>query len=345
MGNEIGTAKIGIIEEKPEKRRTVIATSAAPKKVSNFTYYYPNWESYLDETGNTYFYNQITKETSWNPAGVYDSPYVDPTLEEPEDWDDASSPAPSLGTAGKSFSRSGLTDLYEKRAKQIQERNEIIKEDPRAPWKELSELGHFDFETLDDHVDEATDVVLQVSDGSFAPELLYKLPWAYKVQQLSAAVKDSFLNVGDMLDSSKYDNCNDVPRYDNGGLLAWWMDLEDMHTCVDVLLESGVVGQEAEAYSEEMKKLQEIAASGNEEELIEGFLARKNSVEKELDGLRARSVLKTIPTASLFADVSLLFHLTLDQQESNWITCICMSCPLLSLCSVLVNPLLTFSLV
>lgn len=290
MGNEVGTAKIGISEDDGntrEKRRTVIASAPAPKKSSNFTFYYPNWESYLDDAGNTYFFNQITKETSWNPGGIYDLPYAEPLIENEtdEDWD---APAPLLGSAGKSFSRSGLSDIYEKRAKQIQERKEIIKEDPKAPWKELCELGHFDYESMEDHVEEATDVVLQVSGGSFEPELLYKLPWAYKVQQLSAAVKDSYLNVGDMLDSSKYDNCNDVPRYDNGGLLAWWMDLEDMHTCVDVLIESGVVGQEADAYSQEMKKLQEIAASGNEEELIEGFIARKNAVEKELDALRAR---------------------------------------------------------
>jgi hypothetical protein len=304
MGNEIGTAKIGAEigerDSSKERRRTVIASTPAPKKATNFTYYYPNWESYLDETGNTYFFNSITKETSWNPAGIYDTSYVEqPPIpeEETEDWD--AGPAPSLGSTGKSFSKSGLTDLYERRAKQIEERKEILKEDIRAPWKELCELGHFDYETLEDHVDEATDVVLQVSGGSFEPELLYKLPWAYKVQQLSAAVKDSYVTVGDMLDSSKYDNCNDVPRYDNGGLLAWWMDLEDMHSCVDMLLESGVVGQEAEAYSEEMKKLQEIASSGNEEELIEGFLARKNAVEKELDGLRARSALTLLSFSSL----------------------------------------------
>ena len=298
MGNEVGTAKIGIEAgdrergSSKETRRTVIASAPRPKKTTNFIYYYPNWESYLDDTGNTYFFNQITKETSWNPAEIYDTSYLEQQPlpesidETAEDWD--SGPAPALNSTGKSFSKSGLTNLYEKRAQQIQERKEILKEDGRAPWKELCELGNFDYETVEDHVEEATDVVLQVSGGSFEPELLYKLPWAYKVQQLSAAVKDSYVNVGDMLDSSKYDNCNDVPRYDNGGLLAWWMDLEDMHTCVNMLLESGVVGQEAEAYSEEMKKLQEIAASGNEEELIEGFLARKNSVEKELDGLRAR---------------------------------------------------------
>lgn len=131
-------------------------------------------------------------------------------------------------------------------------------------------------------------VVAEVSQGSFEPELLYKLPWAYKVQQLSAAVKESYLQVGDMFDSSKYDNCNDVPRYDDGGLVSWWSDLEDLHLSVNMVIDSGVVGQESERYTEEMKKLQAIATSGNEEEMLEGFLARRIEVEKELDSLRAR---------------------------------------------------------
>ena len=121
--------------------------------------------------------------------------------------------------------------------------------------------------------------------------MLYQLPWAYKVQQLGEAVKDSYIQIGDMFDSSKYDNCNDVPRYDDGGLVSWWNDLEDQHFMVASVIDSGVVGQESERYTEEMKKLQEIAASGNEEEMLEGFLARKIQVEKELDSLRARSVL------------------------------------------------------
>lgn len=287
MGNEVSAAKVGVSDDNVKERRRTVIASSTTKKVSNFTYYYPNWESYLDDSGNTYYYNQITKETRWNPAEIYEIPVsMDLIDETQEDWD--SGPAPSLGTMGKTVSRSVMTDYYEKRARQIQERQELIQSDAFVPWKELSEIGKFDYEAMEDHIEEATNVVLEVSGGNFEPELLYKLPWAYKLQQLSAAVKDSYLQLGDMLDSSKYDNCNDVPRYDNGGLLAWWMDLEEMHSCVDIVLQSGVVGQEADAYSEEMKKLQEIASSGNEEEMIEGFLARKNAVEKELDGLRAR---------------------------------------------------------
>lgn len=42
------------------------------------------------------------------------------------------------------------------------------------------------------------------------------LPWAYKMSQLAAAAKDCYLTGGDFLDSSKYDDCNGVPRYSKG---------------------------------------------------------------------------------------------------------------------------------
>mmetsp|Transcript_14423 Transcript_14423/g.21668 ORF Transcript_14423/g.21668 Transcript_14423/m.21668 type:complete len:1392 (+) Transcript_14423:58-4233(+) len=293
MGNEISAAKIDIIEDSrsSERKRTVIADatkSLAKSQINHqFVWYYPNWESYLDESGNTYYYNDLTKETKWDPRELDDG--YEGQLESTQEDIEWEGPAPTLGESGKTFSRtSSLEEYYAKKTQQMEERKEELKADPFAHWKELSRVGKIDYLTVEEHVIESTDVVAEVSQGSFEPELLYKLPWAYKVQQLGAAVKACYLEVGDMFDSSKYDNCNDVPRYDDGGLVMWWSDLEEMHMAVNIVIDSGVVGQEAEHYSEEMKKLQEIASTGNEEDMLEGFLARKIQVDNELTSLRAR---------------------------------------------------------
>jgi hypothetical protein len=47
-------------------------------------------------------------------------------------------------------------------------------------------------------------------------QVVYQLPWAYKMSQLGAAAKDCFLECGQFSDSSKYDDCNGVPRYSEG---------------------------------------------------------------------------------------------------------------------------------
>jgi hypothetical protein len=104
------------------------------------------------------------------------------------------------------------------------------------------------------------------------------------MSQLAAAIKACYLEGGDFLDSSKYDDCNGVPRYAKGrqnddfsvhvtmiddnhararlfysvsaGLLEWWEDLEKEYVQVHSTLASGIAGQESAHYSEAMTALQ-----------------------------------------------------------------------------------------
>jgi len=277
------------------KKRVVLQsknTMAAP--AHQFTWYYPNWEPHIDENGQTYYQNALSLETRWDPreledieeSEVNDYYNSDQTWDSPhmEDYntDENTRQASMIRTA------SSMAFVQKQKAAQIEERQEKVKEDPIAPWADLSEKAKINMDTLQEHVAEAQGIVKEVAAGKCTPELLYQLPWAYKVQQLHEAVQDCYLNMGDIYDSSKYDNCNGVPRYEDGGLVSWWEELEDMHMLVTSVIESGQVGQESEKYMNEMKKLQGIAAMGNEDELIEGFLARKIEVDNELEDLRAR---------------------------------------------------------
>lgn len=158
MGNEV--AKVGPSEEPSSRRRTVIATAATVKSAKaqhQFTWYYPNWESYLDDADNVYYYNDVLKETIWDPAEIYGGRIYDQNVT-PEDleWDPTLA-APSLASTGKSMSRNttSLSDYQAKRALQIEERKERLKNDSYAHWKELANIGRLDPDVIEDHVAES----------------------------------------------------------------------------------------------------------------------------------------------------------------------------------------------
>ena len=54
-----------------------------------------------------------------------------------------------------------------------------------------------------------------MSNGDYLTRLLVQLPWAYRMNQLRDAVRDCYVIDGNYFDSSKYDACNDVPRYEH----------------------------------------------------------------------------------------------------------------------------------
>lgn len=252
----MGNAQVGGESEgESTKKRKVIGTPARAKITTRFTWYYPNWEAYIDaDTSKVYYFNTLTNETSWDPGAVYldFQENVDDVTWQQGDAQESNSHLPHLADQ-TSFLRANELE----RKRKVQEvRMELIKDDPFSPWKELCDVGQIDFSAIESKIVESKDIVVAISQGLYDPEMLYKLPWAYKVQQLGAAVKDCFLEVGDFFDSSKYDDCNEVPRYDDGGLIAWWTDLEELNLAVEVEIEKGAVGQESEKYTEEMKKLQ-----------------------------------------------------------------------------------------
>lgn len=291
MGNEVSAQ----VSPEDTKRRVVIQArdSAVEVPTHRFTWYYPNWEPQLDENGQTYYQNAISLETRWDPRELEDieEGEMQDYYQADEQWDSHHADGyddPPDRQNSMMRTASSMALVQKQRAVQMEERKEKVKTNPVAPWEDLSQKAKINMDTLQEHVAEAQAIVKEVAAGKCTPELLYQLPWAYKVQQLNEAVQDCYVNMGDIYDSSKYDNCNGVPRYEDGGLVAWWEDLEEMHFEVTSVIESGLVGQESEKYMEEMKKLQGIAAMGNEDELIEGFLARKIEVNKELDDLRAR---------------------------------------------------------
>ena len=88
---------------------------------------------------------------------------------------------------------------------------------------------------------ESNDILLKISEGDYDDAALFRLPWAYKLKQLAIAVEDCYLTAGDFYNSFKYDNCNNVPRYDNGGMIAWWKELEGLKFDIEQKVDAGLI--------------------------------------------------------------------------------------------------------
>lgn len=262
--------------------------SAETAKLGNtFLWYKPGWEAYLDEEDNVYYFNEITTETRWNPFDDGNGDHVQNSS--------GLKTQSSSKLLQQSSSQWNVFDDFaarkeeqEKKKKLIEERQVKIKQDKKAPWKELGTEAKADNAALEKHVASSDDVILQVSQGLYDPQVVYKLPWAYKMSQLAQAAKACYLEGGDFYDSSKYDDCNGVPRYAKAGLIEWYEDLQREYQEVHSTLASGIVGQESAHYSEAMSALQSIAASGSDDEILMGFINRLKEVETEINNLRAR---------------------------------------------------------
>jgi hypothetical protein len=262
--------------------------SAAPpkgEKLETFMWYKPGWEAYMDETNNVYYFNELTSETRWDP---FTDANGDPTGQA-QLKSQTSGLFKQLSCSWNTFDEfAARKEEQEKKKKLMVERADKIRVDKKVPWKELGSTAKAESHTLEKNVAASDDVILQVSQGLYDPNVVFKLPWAYKMTQLAAAAKACYLEGGDFYDSSKYDDCNGVPRYANGGLVEWYEDLMTEYKEVQSTMATGCVGQESNHYSEAMTALQGIAANGTDDEILKGFVARLKEVETEINNLRSR---------------------------------------------------------
>jgi hypothetical protein len=261
------------------------AASPRGERPETFMWYKPGWEAYLDDTNNVYYFNELTCETRWDP---FIDANGDPTGQG-QLKKQVSGLAKQLSASWNAFDEfAARKEEQEKKKKLVLERADKIRVDKKVPWKELTSTAKAESHTMEKNVAASDDVILQVSQGLYDPNVVFKLPWAYKMTQLAAAAKACYLEGGDFYDSSKYDDCNGVPRYAKGGLVEWYEDLMTEYCEVQSTMATGCVGQESNRYSEAMSALQGIAANGTDDEILKGFVARLKEVETEINNLRSR---------------------------------------------------------
>lgn len=160
MGNEV-SAQIG--PEDTKKRVVIDSKNITQQAVHQFTWYYPNWEPQLDENGQTYYQNALSLETRWDPRELEDicEDEQNDYYNEEQTWD-----APHMDDTGTDVSSemrqgsvlrtaSSMALVQKQKAIQIEERREKVKDDPIAPWSDLSEKAKINMDTLQEHVSEA----------------------------------------------------------------------------------------------------------------------------------------------------------------------------------------------
>jgi len=154
-----------------------------------------------------------------------------------------------------------------------------------------------DSDTLETDVQLSKSILVQVAEGNYVADLIFQLSWAYRVKQFEDAVMDCYRKGEDFFDSSKYDNCDGIPRYEEFGMLEWWLDLRKQKDEIDQQLNQKNHDRFFE-YSdifykrtkEEYEVLEASALSGDDATFLSGLLRRKEQVETELNNLTARAL-------------------------------------------------------
>lgn len=220
----------------------------------------PNYSICLDDNGNTYYYNSETGESSWFPPTHFEEslglpPHqltfhvtvpdgvapgesftvklgdalvevlcpLDCASGEDLELFYAESQETAEAVAGEGDEGGYTAELIqETSAVQVEEEKEV---EPLVAWGKMAEVADIDIYVIETDVVAAKNVLTDVSQGVYFDDLIYQLSWAYRMSQLEGAIRDCFKRNGDWFDSSPYDNCDGVPRYENSGLVEWWEDL------------------------------------------------------------------------------------------------------------------------
>jgi hypothetical protein len=173
----------------------------------------------------------------------------------------------------------------------------IEKVSDETVWSVLANTAHCDLYAISNDAKAALTILQEVSHGSYAPELIFQLSWAYKFNLLKEAAKDCYLSGGNFFDSSNYDNCSGTPRYEKQGFIEWLQDLQAQRSALLQHLQSGRALSHQEAAENSLfydktqldyANLELLALAGDDKNFFGGLIDRRKRVEVELDQLRCR---------------------------------------------------------
>lgn len=267
-----------------------------------------DWSIYLDELRNPYFFNLITGDSQWtippeiaNWAEFKNSGYITAIIT-----------IPSEGEPGKEFTVEVYSQVigvscpsdckpgdeidlhFPLHVEIVPVDDKDVFIDSSIAWAALAKASGEDYSLIERNVSIAKEVLKEVSGGCYLDTLIFQLTWSYRLAQLETAVKDCYKKNGDFKDSSAYDNCKGVRRYDKGGLIEWWDDLKAQRELLEKKIESKerekIFGDNSLFHDDTTKHhaLEESMLTGDANAILKGLLDRKKIVETELDNDVAR---------------------------------------------------------
>jgi hypothetical protein len=150
-------------------------------KQTNFAWYKPGWEAYLDEHGNTYYFNAALQQTKWDPFAPseeeaqmmaqqgYSQGYENSGYFADGGEDNATLKHQPTWNMFDDFA--ARKEEAERRRRLMQQRVDQIRSDKLAAWKELAGEGKIDAHLVEQRVAAADDVISQVSQGLYDPQV------------------------------------------------------------------------------------------------------------------------------------------------------------------------------
>lgn len=275
------------------------------------------WCLYLDENHIPYFYNEQTGESQWtvppelSSQEVFKYPgYVTVTRPIPPDGIPGTNYSVEvygqyidLEYPGKTKAGDAITMQFELYVEPdgtnyltaVAEEEEDIAVDPIVAWTAMAEAAGENLALIEKAVTVAKGVLGEVSSGCYLDNLIFQLTWSYRMAQLELAIKECYKRGADFTDSSPYDNCKGVPRYEKSGLIEWWQDLKKQREMLDEKLQSSehdrLLGDMSLFHGSSdttAKALQASLLSDDNAQILKGLLDRKKQVELDLDNDIAR---------------------------------------------------------
>ena len=281
----------------------------------------------MDEHGNTYYYNYNTSESTWDPPENLALPRAEITFRvtiPPEakpgqvfviEVNDTSLEVmcPIGLSPGMILELSNETPLYAAPEEDKQQNPiESVPEEeagvdvdndtpevaavPELPatvdddtlWNALAQVAEVEVYSVKSDAELSHTILHEVANGSYFPELIYQVGWAYKFNLLKEAATACYLTGGSFLDSSLYDNCDGTPRYEIAGFVEWLGDLQRQGVALRETIKSGALEDKLAQSTNDYALLERLSLSGDEAKLIEGIVLRKKQVDTDLDNYRSR---------------------------------------------------------
>lgn len=194
---------------------------------TNWMWHMDDWDCYVDEAGNPYYYNAMTGESTWDPPSDLEQ-YQFPSYMPEQDTFPVDNPDAYPDCVEGVDGAEGLEVVDGIVATYVEEIDASSSVDIEFVWDSFAQHCSIRYDELESHRKDADNVLQEISDGNYDQDSLIMLPWAYKFHQFQVALVDCYLKGAQYSDSSKYDNCDGIPRFERG-LVEWYEYTESMY--------------------------------------------------------------------------------------------------------------------
>lgn len=103
------------------------------------------------------------------------------------------------------------------------------------------------------------------------------------------ALVDCYKRGGDFSDSSRYDNCDGIPKFESSGFLGWFEYTEEAYSSAKAIINSSVSEEEEEEKNrKQLEVLESVIKTGSNKELYDVLSSRLEQLTRETEMMQSR---------------------------------------------------------